>query len=162
MEAQVKEITASQQDLTIPSSEAIAHFLAIPAEDRKAITIVDPRAETAGAGWTVAGMAVGMALGGPVGAALGGWVGNAISKSETQGARAFSVQEVAGAEFPPGHPEIGGAYLSHPIATQRYIPVTDYSSAIFAEKRRELKALLQALGARTLRISALDGRRRLS
>jgi hypothetical protein len=129
-------------------------FLATPLDSRRAIEVVDAGADPSGATWALTGAAVGFALGGPLGAAVGGWAANAVSKKLQAGVSKFPINHLPRQCFPPGHPRVDARYLIHPVDHERYLPVADYATTIFDEKRRELTTLLLSLGARKVRIQS--------
>jgi hypothetical protein len=62
-----------------------------------------------------------------------------------------------GLQFPPGHPMVQRYYHQHPLPAKQqvYLPVTDYFSGLFYERKQELLRLLVTLGATHIEIQDL-------
>ena len=68
-----------------------------------------------------------------------------------------TIREV-GISFPIGHPIDGHVYLAHPTRGRYYIPADTYEEAIFLERVNEYCYLLQALGAKEIKIQTVKGK----
>ncbi len=62
-----------------------------------------------------------------------------------------------GLQFPPGYPVVQRYYRQHPLPAnqQVYLPVADYFSGLFYERKQELLRLLVTLGATRIEIQDL-------
>ena len=56
-------------------------------------------------------------------------------------------------EFELGYPEVGVAYVRHPVRASRLIPLASYHPAIVAEKVNDAIAMLTALGAAEIELA---------
>lgn len=70
------------------------------------------------------------------------------------------IAKIANFKFPPGHPQVGQAYLLHPLADlpgagkeKIYIPHEAYDDILLAERESELLKLLVELGATKVSIT---------
>ncbi|UAB74974.1 hypothetical protein [Mesoflavibacter sp. SCSIO 43206] len=55
--------------------------------------------------------------------------------------------------FPLSHPHLNEIYTCHPINTNSYIPLKDYKDALFLDKLREFKYLMDGLGAKKIEVT---------
>lgn len=54
--------------------------------------------------------------------------------------------------FPLTHPHLNEVYTCHPISVNSYIPLKDFKDALFLDKLREFKFLMDGLGAKKIEI----------
>lgn len=56
-------------------------------------------------------------------------------------------------KFPLSHPHLNEIYTCHPIKHNSYIPLKDYKDALFLDKLREFKYLMDGLGAKKIEVT---------
>ena len=69
-----------------------------------------------------------------------------------------ATMQAIGISFPMGHPVEGYVYMAHPTRPLYYVPADNYEENIFLEKVNEYCYLLQALGAKEIKIQSLRGK----
>jgi hypothetical protein len=85
--------------------------------------------------------------------------GTRIDVSEL-GASAMRRTDTKAYSFPPGHPQDGVAYAVNPVEPTVYYTFAEFQQRVFESKVTEAMRLLAALGARSVAIQQVAGKRR--